>query len=49
MSLPTERLPRRLWRLLSRLVASPYFWGAIGWALLILRYGPEVIHPRYGG
>ena len=49
MKLPDAGKQSRLKRLLLRLAASPYFWGVAGWALLILRYTSEVIHPRYGG
>jgi hypothetical protein len=35
--------------LLFRLLSSIYFWGVIGWTLIILRYSSDLILPRYGG
>lgn len=46
--LPESRL-RKLLTQLRRLVDNIYFWGLLGWTLILLRYAAEVIHPRYGG
>jgi hypothetical protein len=49
MSLPKGARGRALKEVIARIADSPLFWGILGWALLILRYASEVIHPRYGG
>jgi hypothetical protein len=49
MTLPKQAARRALKAVIARVAGSPIFWGVVGWALLILRYTSEVIHPRYGG
>lgn len=48
MNHPRGPLLQRLRALVHRLWNSVYFWGLLGWLLVVLRYTSDLIHPRYG-